>query len=117
MARRPIGPGCRHRRLKPAPVHSPTNMKRSLASDEENTSEYSHDPSSKSSTLESNPGVQQAFRRVGSCDSTPHHKYNPRRRTMSACGNLHRNNASDGGSSSASQSELDEIENNCESRV
>lgn len=35
-----------------------------LASDEENTSEYSHPPSSQSSTLESNPDVQRAFRDI-----------------------------------------------------
>ncbi|XP_023318841.1 mitogen-activated protein kinase kinase kinase 12 isoform X1 [Trichogramma pretiosum] len=121
-ARRPIGPGCRHRRIKP--VFATAAIKRSLASDEENTSEYSRSPSSKSSTLESNPGVRGAFRRVGSCDTTPHHKYNPnpRRRAMSACGSIRvkqsgSHDASDGGSSSASQSESDDLENKCESRV
>lgn len=37
-----------------SPRHNPT-----LVSDEENTSEYSHDPSSQHSTLESNPDIVQ----------------------------------------------------------
>ncbi|GLH09787.1 Mitogen-activated protein kinase kinase kinase [Gryllus bimaculatus] len=55
IARRPIGPGCRSRRFKqlPTPVH---NAECNI-SDEENTSEYSHPPSSQCSTLESNPDL------------------------------------------------------------
>ncbi|XP_014209041.1 mitogen-activated protein kinase kinase kinase 12 isoform X2 [Copidosoma floridanum] len=113
IARRPIGPGCRHRRPK-ATLPVVLSNKRILASDEENTSEYSHPPSSQSSTLESNPEVQRAFRRVGSCESTPsiHAKYGyTRRRTLSAC-SVRKSNVytSDGAaSSSASQSESDEF--------
>ncbi|XP_015121715.1 mitogen-activated protein kinase kinase kinase 13 isoform X3 [Diachasma alloeum] len=59
--RRPIGPGCRLRRIKQNPLSS---IDRGLVSDEENTSEYSHPPSSHSSTLESNPDVQRAYRRA-----------------------------------------------------
>ncbi|XP_011299586.1 mitogen-activated protein kinase kinase kinase 13 isoform X2 [Fopius arisanus] len=59
--RRPIGPGCRLRRIKQNPLN---NIDRGLVSDEENTSEYSHPPSSHSSTLESNPDVQRAYRRA-----------------------------------------------------
>ncbi|XP_032455007.1 mitogen-activated protein kinase kinase kinase 13 isoform X1 [Nasonia vitripennis] len=134
LARRPIGPGCRHRRSKTS-LCTIVNIKRVLASDEENTSEYSHPPSSQSSTLESNPDVQRAFRRVGSCESTPigHSKYIPRKRTVSACNIVAMrkgtDDTSDGSSSSASQSETDEVSEttiasqlanatiNCESRV
>lgn len=60
VARRPIGPGCRLRRFKQATVR----IEGVLASDEENTSEYSHPPSSQSSTLESNPDVQRVLRNI-----------------------------------------------------
>lgn len=60
IARRPIGPGCRLRRFK----QITGRIERALASDEENTSEYSHPPSSQSSTLESNPDVQRALRHI-----------------------------------------------------
>lgn len=60
IARRPIAPGCRLRRSKP-PIGRIEGV---LASDEENTSEYSHPPSSQSSTLESNPDVQKVFRNI-----------------------------------------------------
>lgn len=60
IARRPIAPGCRLRRSK----QTTERAKVVLASDEENTSEYSHPPSSQSSTLESNPDVQRAFRDI-----------------------------------------------------
>ncbi|XP_060832580.1 mitogen-activated protein kinase kinase kinase 12 isoform X1 [Bombus pascuorum] len=60
IARRPIGPGCRLRRFK----HAPERIERVLASDEENTSEYSHPPSSQSSTLESNSDMQRVFRNI-----------------------------------------------------
>ncbi|XP_034946689.1 mitogen-activated protein kinase kinase kinase 13 [Chelonus insularis] len=62
VVRRPIGPGCRIRRFKQNVV----SIDRGLVSDEENTSEYSHPPSSHSSTLESNPDVQRAYKRVTS---------------------------------------------------
>lgn len=87
--------------------------KRALASDEENTSEYSHPPSSQSSTLESNPDVQRAFRRVGSLESTPKRYGSVRKRTLSAC-NIRNSKGTDDssdGSSSASQSETDEVSN------
>lgn len=61
IARRPIGPGCRLRRSKLA---TPGRIQRALASDEENTSEYSHPPSSQTSTLESNPDVQRVLRNI-----------------------------------------------------
>lgn len=50
IARRPIGPGRRSQRSK-------FYHRDILASDEENTSEYSHEPSSQNSTLESNSAV------------------------------------------------------------
>lgn len=52
MARRPIGPGCRSRRYK-----EQNTLKHIDGTDEENTSEYSHAPSSQCSTLESNSGL------------------------------------------------------------
>ncbi|XP_011700957.1 PREDICTED: mitogen-activated protein kinase kinase kinase 12 isoform X2 [Wasmannia auropunctata] len=61
IARRPIGPGCRLRRSK---LTTPGRIQRILASDEENTSEYSHPPSSQTSTLESNPDVQRVLRNI-----------------------------------------------------
>ncbi|XP_029173027.1 mitogen-activated protein kinase kinase kinase 12 isoform X2 [Nylanderia fulva] len=61
IARKPIGPGCRLRRSKPT---IPGRIQGALASDEENTSEYSHPPSSQTSTLESNPDVQRVLRNV-----------------------------------------------------
>ncbi|XP_058790760.1 mitogen-activated protein kinase kinase kinase 13 isoform X2 [Phymastichus coffea] len=100
LARRPIGPG-RHRRSKPSLTTAV--IKRVLASDEENSSEYSHQPSSKSSTLESNPEIQRTFRRVGSLDSTP--KYTPRKRTLSAC---YVRKSTDDTSDGSSSSETDE---------
>ncbi|XP_075230073.1 mitogen-activated protein kinase kinase kinase 13 wallenda isoform X2 [Lycorma delicatula] len=52
IGRRPIGPGCRSRRIRiPVPVH---------LSDEDNTSERSNAASSRSSTLESNPSLKRA---------------------------------------------------------
>ncbi|XP_011063669.1 PREDICTED: mitogen-activated protein kinase kinase kinase 13 isoform X8 [Acromyrmex echinatior] len=61
IARRPIGPGCRLRRSK---LITPGRIQGALASDEENTSEYSHPPSSQTSTLESNPDVQRVLRNI-----------------------------------------------------
>lgn len=61
IARKPIGPGCRLRRSKPT---IPGRIQGALASDEENTSEYSHPPSSQTSTLESNPDVQRVLRNI-----------------------------------------------------
>ncbi|XP_012522511.1 mitogen-activated protein kinase kinase kinase 13 isoform X5 [Monomorium pharaonis] len=62
IARRPIGPGCRLRRSKL--TITPGRIQGALASDEENTSEYSHPPSSQTSTLESNPDVQRVLRNI-----------------------------------------------------
>ncbi|KAL2751538.1 mitogen-activated protein kinase kinase kinase 13 isoform X1 [Vespula maculifrons] len=84
IARRPIGPGCRLRRFKQATVR----IEGVLASDEENTSEYSHPPSSQSSTLESNPDVQRVLRNI-------HHSQKRK--------GIH------DGSDSSSQSETDEV--------
>ncbi|KAL0122801.1 hypothetical protein PUN28_007473 [Cardiocondyla obscurior] len=61
IARRPIGPGCRLRRSK---LTASGRIQGALASDEENTSEYSHPPSSQTSTLESNPDVQRVLRNI-----------------------------------------------------
>ncbi|XP_011641942.1 mitogen-activated protein kinase kinase kinase 12 isoform X1 [Pogonomyrmex barbatus] len=61
IARRPIGPGCRLRRSK---LTTSGRIQGALASDEENTSEYSHPPSSQTSTLESNPDVQRVLRNI-----------------------------------------------------
>ncbi|XP_018311813.1 mitogen-activated protein kinase kinase kinase 13 isoform X3 [Mycetomoellerius zeteki] len=61
IARRPIGPGCRLRRSK---LITSGRIQGALASDEENTSEYSHPPSSQTSTLESNPDVQRVLRNI-----------------------------------------------------
>lgn len=52
MARRPIYPGRRSRYKYNTPTY---HSREHIASDEGNTSEYSNPPSSKSSTLESNP--------------------------------------------------------------
>ncbi|XP_015607063.1 mitogen-activated protein kinase kinase kinase 12 isoform X2 [Cephus cinctus] len=84
IARRPIGPGCRTRRFK----QTSACIDGVLASDEENTSEYSHPPSSQSSTLESNPEVQRALRNI-------HHS--------------HKRKGMDDASDTSSQSETDEI--------
>ncbi|XP_048515240.1 mitogen-activated protein kinase kinase kinase 12 isoform X1 [Athalia rosae] len=86
IARRPIGPGCRMRRFK----QTPTNIEGVLASDEENTSEYSHPPSSQSSTLESNPEVQRALRHI---------QHSQKRKGID----------DDGTSDMSSQSETDEV--------
>lgn len=51
LARRPIGPGCRRRQVKPFVQAVPLNH----LSDEGNTSDRSNLPSSRGSTLESNP--------------------------------------------------------------
>lgn len=53
LTRRPIAPTGRSRRLKQATLKATL----SNLSDEENTSEYSHPPSSQCSTLESNPDL------------------------------------------------------------
>ncbi|KAG8038023.1 hypothetical protein G9C98_006348 [Cotesia typhae] len=58
FVRKPIRPGSRKRRPKHPLVD------RCLASDEENTSEYSHPPSSHTSTLESNPDAQRAYKKA-----------------------------------------------------
>nr|CAD7201353.1 unnamed protein product [Timema douglasi] len=62
LARKPIGPGCRSRRVKKvtATLSSEGNL-----SDEENTPEYSHPPSSQCSTLESNPDLQHVMSTLG----------------------------------------------------
>ncbi|XP_067003401.2 mitogen-activated protein kinase kinase kinase 13-A isoform X2 [Anabrus simplex] len=63
ISRRPIGPGCRSRRIKQSSVtalSSECNL-----SDEENTSEYSHPPSSQCSTLESNPDLLNSMETMG----------------------------------------------------
>lgn len=65
IGRRPIGPGCRIRKLK-----NLSTVDRILVSDEENTSEYSHAPSSHSSTLESNPDGQRAYHLIARRAST-----------------------------------------------
>lgn len=56
----------RPRRCYKAPTVAPVNhVRRSvIISDEENTSEYSHSPSSQHSTLESNPEVPQALKQL-----------------------------------------------------
>ncbi|XP_008549670.1 mitogen-activated protein kinase kinase kinase 13-A isoform X2 [Microplitis demolitor] len=59
FGRKPIRPGSRKRRLKQNP-----QIDQCLASDEENTSEYSHPPSSHTSTLESNPDAQRAYKKA-----------------------------------------------------
>ncbi|XP_015509482.1 mitogen-activated protein kinase kinase kinase 12 isoform X1 [Neodiprion virginianus] len=86
IARRPIGPGCRMRRTK----QTPTNTECVLASDEENTSEYSHPPSSQSSTLESNPDVQRVLRHI---------QHSQKRKVLD----------DEGTSDTSSQSETDEV--------
>ncbi|XP_023289742.1 mitogen-activated protein kinase kinase kinase 12 isoform X2 [Orussus abietinus] len=87
IARRPIGPGCRLRRFK----HPSSRVEGVLASDEENTSEYSHPPSSQSSTLESNPDMQRVLRNI-------HHSNKRKAREEEA-------------SDMSSQSETDEMSN------
>ncbi|XP_037938702.1 mitogen-activated protein kinase kinase kinase 13 isoform X2 [Teleopsis dalmanni] len=65
IGRLPIGRGMRPRRsYKAPPAVKIAIHKRSIVivSDEENTSEYSHSPSSQHSTLESNPDVPEALK-------------------------------------------------------
>lgn len=66
FARQPIGRGVRARKYKSQYSNTPTAIHRrstnTLASDEENTSEYSHPPSSQHSTLESNPDVAECIK-------------------------------------------------------
>lgn len=67
IGRLPIGRGMRSRRLYKGPVSSPiaNNPRRSvIISDEENTSECSHSPSSQHSTLESNPDMQKVLKKM-----------------------------------------------------
>lgn len=61
FARRPVAPRCRARRLKKS-VDVTTDA---AGSDEENTPDYSHPPSSQCSTLESNPDLPQMVQRLG----------------------------------------------------
>ncbi|XP_022917912.1 mitogen-activated protein kinase kinase kinase 13-B isoform X2 [Onthophagus taurus] len=60
IARRPIYPGRKSARFKTI-LNTNTYSKESNASDEGNTSEYSNSPSSKSSTLESNPELARSI--------------------------------------------------------
>jgi mitogen-activated protein kinase kinase kinase 13 len=62
FARRPVAPRCRSRRLKKSIAVTAD----SVGSDEENTPDYSHPPSSQCSTLESNPDLPQMVQRLGS---------------------------------------------------
>ncbi|XP_021926576.1 mitogen-activated protein kinase kinase kinase 13 isoform X3 [Zootermopsis nevadensis] len=62
FARRPVAPRCRSRRLKKSTVVTADVA----GSDEENTPDYSHPPSSQCSTLESNPDLPQIVQRLGS---------------------------------------------------
>lgn len=66
FARLPIGRGVRARKYKSQYSNTPAAIHRrstnTLASDEENTSEYSHPPSSQHSTLESNPDVAECMK-------------------------------------------------------
>ncbi|KAL9903369.1 mitogen-activated protein kinase kinase kinase 13 wallenda isoform 2-T2 [Glossina fuscipes fuscipes] len=67
IGRLPIGRGMRARRCyKPPNAQKIAIHKRNSAiiSDEENTSEYSHSPSSQHSTLESNPDVPEALQKM-----------------------------------------------------
>ncbi|XP_069700735.1 mitogen-activated protein kinase kinase kinase 13-B isoform X3 [Periplaneta americana] len=67
FARRPVAPRCRSRRLKKtAAVISDAVGSEGNLSDEENTPEYSHPPSSQCSTLESNPDLPQMVQTLGS---------------------------------------------------
>lgn len=61
FARRPVAPRCRSRRLK----KSVAITSDAAGSDEENTPDYSHPPSSQCSTLESNPDLPQMVQRLG----------------------------------------------------
>lgn len=68
FARLPIGRGVRARKYKSQYSNTPAAIHRrstnTLASDEENTSEYSHPPSSQHSTLESNPDVAKCIKGI-----------------------------------------------------
>uniref|UniRef100_A0AAR5PZK1 Mitogen-activated protein kinase kinase kinase n=1 Tax=Dendroctonus ponderosae TaxID=77166 RepID=A0AAR5PZK1_DENPD len=70
LARRPICPGRRLKRYSATYRYE----QREQASDEGNTSEYSVSPSSKSSTLESNPGERCAVAARVLPSNSPHHK-------------------------------------------
>lgn len=74
IGRLPIGRGMRSRRCykalnqqKMILLHERRNLSATV-SDEENTSEYSHSPSSQHSTLESNPGVPIALQQMQEAD-------------------------------------------------
>lgn len=67
IGRLPIGRGMRPRRSYKAPLSQKIAIhKRNvvIVSDEENTSEYSHSPSSQHSTLESNTDVPEALKQT-----------------------------------------------------
>ncbi|PSN48755.1 hypothetical protein C0J52_08925 [Blattella germanica] len=73
FARRPVAPRCRSRRLKKsAAIKNDANGSEGNLSDEENTPDYSHPPSSQSSTLESNPDLPQMVQTMGSGKKRPH---------------------------------------------
>ncbi|XP_065360202.1 mitogen-activated protein kinase kinase kinase 13 isoform X2 [Calliphora vicina] len=67
IGRLPIGRGMRARRCYKTPITQKVSIQKRNAiiiSDEENTSEYSHSPSSQHSTLESNPDMPEALQKM-----------------------------------------------------
>lgn len=73
IGRLPIGRGMRPRRCYKTPVtpKMPIQHKRNtiIISDEENTSEYSHSPSSQHSTLESNPDMPEVLQKMAAANT------------------------------------------------
>ncbi|XP_037819966.1 mitogen-activated protein kinase kinase kinase 13 isoform X2 [Lucilia sericata] len=67
IGRLPIGRGMRARRCYKTPLTQKVSIQKRntiIISDEENTSEYSHSPSSQHSTLESNPDMPEALQKM-----------------------------------------------------
>lgn len=64
IARLPVVRGVRPRRYKIPIQHTSSIRKSVMISDEENTSEYSHSPSSQHSTLESNPDMPEVIKKM-----------------------------------------------------
>lgn len=82
IGRLPIGRGMRARRCYKTPITQKVTIQKHNAiiiSDEENTSEYSHSPSSQHSTLESNPDMPDALQKMkiaaNNTNMTGNHQY------------------------------------------
>ncbi|XP_075162453.1 mitogen-activated protein kinase kinase kinase 13 wallenda isoform X2 [Haematobia irritans] len=87
IGRLPIGRGMRPRRCFKTPVAPKIAIQHKrntiVLSDEENTSEYSHSPSSQHSTLESNPDMPEALQKMAAANKKSATKNNPINTTTS----------------------------------